>query len=302
MSNAKKVKRYHKSKQCFDINAIPIKFDQSTAITVDGSQVTYEGTWYVYYTINVKPNTDYYVNWEIIYVEVPGRGTILIADSRGNPITSQRVGPFYFNSGANTSVRVQIYMAQGTRATAILDHIMVNEGTTPEPYEPYDPEVWHDCAVKRYTSREEMNASIWQKTYKGNTLLKNGADIAFSINTGGGYGASVSTDQFYKDNCAIKLAANEIYSIKVTNNINVGAAKVVVRYLSTNEIITSVTYGDLPEDITLTPNVETYIYFGVDISKGVSAREKKAMINVIRQSAWHDIDDYVRQSGAWVQQ
>lgn len=161
-------------------------------------------------------------------------------------------------------------------------------------------QLWVPCAVKRYTSREEMNTSVWEKTYKGNTIKKNGADVAFSIDTSGGRGASVSTDQFYKDNCAIKLVANETYSITAINNINVGAARVVVRYLDTNEIITSVSCGELPESITLTPNVETDIYFGVDISVGAAAVKETATIDVIRQSAWHDIDDFVRQNGAWV--
>lgn len=161
-------------------------------------------------------------------------------------------------------------------------------------------QLWAPRAVKRYTSREEMNTSVWEKTYKGNTIKKNGANVTLSINTTGGRGASVSTDQFYKDNCAIKLAANETYSITVTNDINVGHAKVIVRYSDTNDIITSVSYGELPKGITLTPNVETGIYFGVDISVGAAAVKETAMINVIRQAAWHDIDDFVRQNGAWV--
>lgn len=286
-----KAQRHHKSKQCFDINATPTKFDRSTTITVNGSQVTYEGTWYVYYTIAVKPNTDYYVNWEKTYVEIADTGTILIADSSGGILVGQQLKPFSFNTGANTSIRVQIYIARGVRATLILDHIMINEGTTPQPWEPYDPEVWHPCAVKRYASGGEQNTTSGTFTYKGLTLIKNRADIEV---TGTSTDIISSTDQFFKDNFSVLLEAGKTYTIFGRNTV-VDDSYIDIRYRDNDDIITTIGYYELPGAVTITPSTDTYIYMGIDLSAGVQCSGGYFTVNFYRQAMWHDTPVYIRE-------
>lgn len=121
----------------FDINATPTKYSQSTIVTVDGQTLTITGTWYIYYEIDVVPNTEYYVSWTIDYAEIEGRGTIAILTTSGQTIKNQSSSPFSFNSGENQRIRLNIYAASSTSGTVILSNIMLNLGSTALSYEPF---------------------------------------------------------------------------------------------------------------------------------------------------------------------
>lgn len=121
----------------FDINATPTKYSQSTTVTVDGRTLTISGSWYIYYEIDVVPNTDYYIKWSLDYTEIEGRGTIAILTTSGQTITQQSAQPFSFNSGENQRIRVYIYSGSSAPTTVIISNIMLNTGSTALPYEPY---------------------------------------------------------------------------------------------------------------------------------------------------------------------
>lgn len=121
----------------FDINATPTKYSQSTTVTVDGRTLTISGAWYIYYEIDVAPNTDYYVDWTIDYAEIQGRGTIAILTTSGQTIKQQDLRPFRFNSGENQRIRLYIYSGNNEPTTIILSNIMLNSGSEALPYEPY---------------------------------------------------------------------------------------------------------------------------------------------------------------------
>lgn len=158
------------------------------------------------------------------------------------------------------------------------------------PYEPYGATIWHDCAVKRYTSRSEQNTSTGTFTYKGLTLVKNQTDIKA---TGTSTDIISSTDQFFKDNFSILLEAGKTYTI-FGQNIVVDDSYIDVRYRDNDNIITTVGYYELPNAVTITPNTDTYIYMGLGVSAGVQCSVGKFIAEVSRQAGWYDTPVYVQ--------
>lgn len=179
------------------------------------------------------------------------------------------------------------------------ENIMINEGSTPLPYEPYG-EMFFDvpCAVKRYTAGEEQNNSTGIFAYKGLTLEKNRTLIKA---TGASTDIISSTDQFFKDNFSVLLEAGKTYTILGRNTV-VDDSYIDVRYRDSDDIITTTGYLELPNAVTIAPNTDTYIYIGIGLSAGVQCSKGNFTAHFYRQAGWHDTPVYVRQNSVWVVQ
>ena len=128
-------KRYHESKNLFDKTA-----DYTTGTT------TYN------YTINGLDPNKYYTcstNFERISGVTTASLYFNGGDSINNGVWSGT--PRTFRPNSNGEITVYIRYRESASAPPIIDDVMagtiwvmVNEGSTPLPYEPYSSEVWHD--------------------------------------------------------------------------------------------------------------------------------------------------------------
>ena len=100
--------------------------------------VTITGNYFVYYVIdNVPKNTDLYLSYT---KSGAGRNLVSIYDNENfdNLITSKTDGSsISFNVGEYESIAIVFYCSNGTANTSTYSNIMLNVGSTAEPYTPY---------------------------------------------------------------------------------------------------------------------------------------------------------------------
>lgn len=225
--------------------------------------------------------------------------SLLWWDSEGDFISWKNQAPI-IPIGQRYTLTAQAPMSAAYVSTNTMSNdtdIMLNEGSSPLPYEPYGATIWEPCAVKRYASGGEQNNSSGTFTYKGLTLIKNRADIKA---TGTSTDIISSTDQFFKDNFSVLLEAGKTYTILGQNTV-VDDSYIDVRYRDSDAIITT-GYYELPTAVMIAPNTDTYIYMGIGLSAGVQCSKGNFTAKFYRQAGWHDTPVYVRQNGVWVVQ
>ena len=125
-------------KNLFDINKTPTWTGSNTSYNVDGETLKVEGDWFIGITVNVNPNTYYYLSRDRNIIEqhgVTGRINIYTEDRQTAIATLDNNGSF--NSGNNSVLYVLFYSGSGTSGSVEFSNIQLEEGNTATSYEPY---------------------------------------------------------------------------------------------------------------------------------------------------------------------
>lgn len=122
--------------QKFDVSMAIDRDDTKHTLTDTGLTVT--GLWYVEYYVDVTPNTDMYLS----YAKTgSGSNRVAIFNEEGtsdeNKIVDFSTTGGTFNTGDNNQVRILFYSGFGTSKTTTYNDVMLCEGTSAKPYEPY---------------------------------------------------------------------------------------------------------------------------------------------------------------------
>lgn len=153
-------KKYHVSKNLFD----------KTSEYVVGS------TTYNYKISGLDPNKNYTCSTN--FVKTVGTASVYFngGNSLDNGVWSDTPRTFKPNSNGDIIVYIRYQTQEG--APAIYDDVMagtiwvmVNEGSTPLPYEPYSSEVWHDLT-------DHIMSTTWQD---GSTYSRSGGSWSSSL-------------------------------------------------------------------------------------------------------------------------
>lgn len=122
--------------QKLDLSNVTDRADTTHVLTDTGLTVT--GLWYVECYVDVTPNTDMYLS----YAKTgSGSNRVAIFNEEGtsdeNRIVDFSTTGGTFNTGDNNQVRVLFYSGFGTSKTTTYNDVMLCEGTSAKPYEPY---------------------------------------------------------------------------------------------------------------------------------------------------------------------
>lgn len=131
-----------KSKNKFNSSGEWRKPYSESAITASNTVVTITGTWYVYQAIDVTPNTDYYISFDILSYTVSYGCAIYGANADGtinnsDIISGRFQGSTTINSGGRTRIALLFYSGNSNAGTCVYDKILVelaSEGTDFQPY------------------------------------------------------------------------------------------------------------------------------------------------------------------------
>lgn len=120
------------------------KSHPDTSIQIDGDDITVTGLWYVDWKVKVEPNTDY-----IISFDCNGNyRQLVIFDKTGNYNFTKNLilqdnqilqghNSKTFNTKDNELIYVLLYSGNGSQGTSIYSNVMINKGTTEQPYAPF---------------------------------------------------------------------------------------------------------------------------------------------------------------------
>lgn len=190
------------------------KIDVSMAIdrndtkhTLTNTGLTVTGLWYVECYVDVTPNTDMYLS----YAKTgSGVNSVAIFNEEGTTSENQIVGlggtGGTFNTGDNNQVRVLFYSGSGTSASSTYNDVMLCEGTSAKPYEPYTG----GAPSPNLDYPQEMQAveiSELHSTGKNLFDIEKAKDLSYW-----------SGDSGYRYFVGIELKPNSIYSLTVSQN------------------------------------------------------------------------------------
>ena len=155
----------------FNING-NYMYGAETSSTVDGDSVTVTGKWYAYQFYTVKPNTDYTISMEKEVIQSAvnnGLVRISFGSSTNDILVQSSASSFSFNTGNNTQIGVILFSCSNgvDVGTVKFSNIMLNEGTTAKPYEPYgvSPSPEYPSKIKSIGYENLFNKDILTENY-----------------------------------------------------------------------------------------------------------------------------------------
>lgn len=135
-------KVYKRTENVADINGTWRYFDQTCVATVNGKNVTVDGTWFAYIIVDVDKNATYFLNFEVISYTV-NRGVAVFGILNGNinysdQIRAQSTSNEPISTGDREQIALLFYGGGNEPGTSVYTNIMLVKGSTPpETYIPY---------------------------------------------------------------------------------------------------------------------------------------------------------------------
>ena len=147
------ISKYHVSKNLFDESTL----ENGKGINTAGTIISQDGR-----IASSTPADVTSING--VTVSYTGSATIIYAlfDSTNTLVARSagiRSGDSIDTSGG-TKLYLCFYRSGESITTSDVSQIMVNNGTTPEPYEPYSSEVWHTIPYKKYETATDTITSL----------------------------------------------------------------------------------------------------------------------------------------------
>ena len=163
-----------------------------TTVIVDDSGFTINGKWFGYQIYNLKKNTDYNLSFDRnIIKQMTGTGLVRVAPSDdynnlSSVIIQTNSDDFTFNTGNNDSIAIIFFAGITGNDTGEVrfSNVILNEGTTAKPYEPYGKKI---CKNKIDETNESINNL-------NDTL--NDDDVDGATNEAGSFFENFTTDTF----------------------------------------------------------------------------------------------------------
>jgi hypothetical protein len=115
--------------------------------------LTITGVYYTAFVIDVKPNTNYFLSGSASGTTIHSNINVW-GDSGGSAVIKSHILNTSFNSGSYNKIYLAFYSGNANSGTSVFENIMLNEGTTPQPYTPYAVQV--NKKPKRYVPKKNL--------------------------------------------------------------------------------------------------------------------------------------------------
>jgi hypothetical protein len=220
-------------KNKFNING-EIKTSTSTSYSVSGNTITVTGLWFAHQVIKVKPNTDYYVSFNITTTT----GKIGIYDEKvSKVIHSYETSSFSFNSGENNKVTIVINTDSNgsTSKTISVENIQIEKGIVATNYIAYK-----EFSNKQIYSSNEQVIGTWL----GVTLYRKVINIgAIPNKTTKTIGSGLTNESVVKIYGIAKNSDGYCLPLPYTNSVSQNDIRVT--YSGTHHTIEVITTSDM---------------------------------------------------------
>ncbi|NOW05013.1 phage tail protein [Clostridium beijerinckii] len=262
----------------YDISKVSLTLENGRFKLVDTNST---GKEFCYQKIKVKPNTNYY-----IYYNVSGTGMILVNTGVGTTSLYSGTSRGTFNSGQNSEIQISMYNYSTLATTIYFDSIMLVEGTT-------SPSTYKSCRIERavletkLTSDDsitykngEITGQIW---WKHKTLFGKDCDINAIGDYTGFKSMQISLQEVITDMSRTlveydgKILKNDLWANTYSSGDMCGT--------STNLLSISVSDTDTGWAETIAPNVDEVKAF----MNGWKAADYFSTTN--RYCAWQSVID-----------
>ena len=115
-----------------------------TSAQIDGNDINVTGLWYMDWKVKVEPNTDYTISFDCN----GNYRQLVIFDKTGNYDFTKNLilqdnqilqghNSKTFNTKDNELIYVLLYSGNGSQGTSTYSNVMINKGTTEQPYTPF---------------------------------------------------------------------------------------------------------------------------------------------------------------------
>ena len=115
-----------------------------TSAQIDGNDINVTGLWYMDWKVKVEPNTDYTISFDCN----GNYRQLVIFDKTGNYNFTKNLilqdhqilqghNSKTFNTKDNELIYVLLYSGNGSQGTSTYSNVMINKGTTEQPYAPF---------------------------------------------------------------------------------------------------------------------------------------------------------------------